>query len=226
MKLKGLENPIELAVTINEYLNPIYLLDSMLNKIYLNLHSALIYYEYAYGSVLSQHYFLELRFPGVGENDEIPDSIICSNAIAAYLFMQSCLNNLDKAIYLMHTIYENRDYKILSKSFRKFKNHIRIIRDRIAAHPEENSTKQNNKDHYVMGKRSAIVSDGRIIIMGYATHEFAQSLESGDKYELFPIKYLIELYDYLGKLGVILRDEILNYTANHNIINPNNEERH
>lgn len=202
-----------LAGTVNEILNPIFSKSQILRSIYLKLHAVIYYYEYALGSLQSFEYFLRLQqTEEVRKGHLIPDAILCANAIASYTFMHSCVNILEKAL----CGFENNEIIKRKLEFEECKDYIFRIRHRVAAHPEEDDTKENRKS-YIMSKRSSISlfdhnQSGSIKIRQiFIENNNLSASEKPESFELYPRKHFDELKLYLDDIGILLKRKLIAY---------------
>ena len=202
-----------LAGTVNEILNLVFNKNQLLTSIYLKLHAVIYYYEYAIGALQSFEYFLRLQqTEEVRKGHLIPDAILCANAIASYSFMYSCINILEKAL----SGFENDEIIKRKLKFAKCKDYIFRIRHRVAAHPEEDNTKENKK-FYIMSKRSSISffdhnQSGSIKIRQvFIENNNISATEKPECFELYPRKHFEELKLYLDDIGILLKRRLIAY---------------
>ena len=176
---------------VNNVINPIHSQSEDLTLCYLRLHGSIYYFEYAVGAVHAQEWALTTKQA---------DGAIVGSAVAVYSHMDSCLRMFDLAL----NGTSNPQARLLRREYRDWKeNHIRHIRDRVAAHPEEDEKRSSGKKFFVMSKRSSICSNGTVVIRQIAVKVPHES----DMISLTPRQDLEKLKSYLEQLSVAVTAE-------------------
>ena len=157
---------------------------------YLRLHGSVYYFEYADGVVEAQEWAISTKQA---------DRLIVGSAVSAYMHMDSCLrlfNTALQGISNQKAQYARNQYKI-------WKEHVKHIRNRAAAHPEEDEKHGNDKKFYIMSKRQMISSDGKVAIRQIAV----KAPHKSNMITLTPRKDLEKLREYLNKISVAVISE-------------------
>ena len=164
-------------------------------KRYLLFHAVVYYYEYAVGAIRSQE---------KGLQDHEPDGVIVGSAVSAYMHMGSCLKLLDSALgSISKRTISNSGLKRVRASNQTWRDRIRRIRHRVAAHPEEDRSKGTDKPYYIMSKRSGYSSDGTVELRQIAM----KKPRSSSKIMLTPRQDLEALSQYLERVAAVVRKE-------------------
>lgn len=208
-----------LAETKNNILNPVYPKDKLLTSIYLKLDAVIFYFEYSLGALQSFEYFLRLeQTEEFRKGNLLPDAILCSNAIASYSYMYASIKMLKKAL----CGFENEAIVKRTLEFDECYKYISQIRHRVAAHPEEDDTKESRRN-YIMSKRSSISyydhnQSGSIKIRQIFIPDANKNVTPNPQiYELYPRKHFNEFKIYLDDIGQLLKKKIISYCKKYKI---------
>lgn len=178
-----------LTKLINNYLNPRQAVSDEWMRRYLAFHSVYYYFEYSVGMVQAQEIALI---------KQQPDPIICGAAISSYANMGACLKLLDKALAnFKHNDTESVKLQYLAKIRR-----IKMIRNRVSAHPYEEHRSNPEREKFIISKRSGYNSDGAVWIRQVS---YDKKLHSrSQQFELTPRIDLEDLRNFLSEVAAML----------------------
>jgi len=131
-------------------------------------------------------------------SEKLPDPIICGSAVSAYANMGACLKLLTKAL----SEFKNSDLESVAKRHSVNIKRVRVIRDRITAHPYEEEKVHPEREKFLISKRSGYSSDGRVWIRQISYDPAFHSRSK--KFELTPRIDLENLRDYFSDLSEVL----------------------